>query len=416
MDSPFFQLALAAGLGMLVGMQRERRGSAMAGVRTFTLITITGALCGLLAVPLGEWIVAVGMLGVIAMIVVSNLLKYKAEAAPKPGMTTEAASLVMFLVGVLPTVGQTTIAVVVTGVVALLLHLKDPLHKFAKTIDTREFTAIMQFVLIALVILPLLPDRTFGPLDVLNPYKIWLMVVLIVGISLAAYAAVKLLGNRVGALLAGVLGGLISSTATTVSYARKSRETPAASALAAAIILIASAIVFGRVLAEVALVSSTVLPHIAAPLLTVAAVVAALGAFTFWRSHGQGDTLPLQGNPSEMKTAVLFAALYAVILFAITFAREYLGQAGLYVVAALSGMTDMDAITLSTASMIADERLDASTGWRIILIAAMANIVFKGAAVFALGSAALRRHIAVSFGIILAAGAAVLVLWPEPSA
>lgn len=397
---------------MLVGMQRERRGIAMAGVRTFTLITLSGAVCGLLSPTLGVWVVALGMVAVIAMIVVSNLLKFKRESQPDPGMTTEIASLIMFLVGVLPTAGEAKLAIVIAGAVVLLLHLKDPLHQFARKIDTREFAAIMQFVLIALVILPLLPDRTFGPLDVLNPFKIWLMVVLIVGISLAAYAAVKLLGGRSGALLAGVLGGLISSTATTVSYARKSRETPAASGLAAAIILIASAIVFARILGEVAVVAGAVLPLIAGPLLTVAAVVAALGVFVFLRTRGQGQAMPLQGDPSELRTAAVFAALYAVILFAVAFARAHLGDAGLYVVAAISGLTDMDAITLSTANMIAEDRLDASTGWRVILVAAMANLIFKGAAVAALGSSALRRTIAVTFGIILVAAIAVLVLWP----
>ena len=412
MDSPFFQLALAAGLGMLVGMQRERRDVAMAGVRTFTLITLGGAVCGLLVPGLGDWVVALGMVGVIAMIVMSNLLKFKRESQPGPGMTTEAASLIMFLVGVLPTVGQAKVAIVVAGAVVLLLHLKDPLHRFAKKIDTREFAAIMQFVLIALVILPLLPDRTFGPLDVLNPYKIWMMVVLIAGISLAAYAAVKLMGGQSGALLAGVLGGLISSTATTVSYARKSREAPGASGLAAAIILIASAIVFVRVLGEVAVVASSVLPLIAGPLLTVAAVVASLGLMAYFRSRSQGQAMPLEGDPSELRTAAVFAALYAVILFAVAFARAHLGSAGLYVVAAISGLTDMDAITLSTANMIAEDRLDASTGWRVILVAAMANLVFKGAAVAALGSPALRRAIAVAFGFILIAATGVLVLWP----
>jgi len=413
MNSPFVQLALAVGLGMLVGMQRERDGSAMAGVRTFALIALSGSLCAVLAATVGGWVVAAGMLGVVAMIVTSNLLKAKRDEKPDPGMTTEAAALVMFLVGVLPVVGKQEIAVVVTGAVALLLHLKDPLHSAVRRIGQKEVKAVMQFVLIALVILPVLPNEEFGPLNVLNPYKIWMMVVLIVGISLVAYAAIRLLGNHVGGLLAGILGGLVSSTATTVTYARKSRESPAMSALAASIILLASTSVFFRILAEVGIVAPAVLPAIAPPLLIVMAMMGALGAVMFMRARHDTPTEPLHGEPAELKTAIVFAALYAVILFAVALAKENFGQAGLYVVATVSGLTDMDAITLSTAEMIKSQGLNPATGWRLILVAAMANMVFKAGVVMMLAAPALRRRIVMAFAIVLVGAAAVLVLWPD---
>jgi uncharacterized membrane protein (DUF4010 family) len=412
MDSPLLQLAVAAALGMLVGLQRERVSSAMAGVRTFTLLTLAGALCAILTPMLGEWLILVGMLGVIAMIVMSNLISLLTEDKPDPGMTTETAAIVMFLIGALVVVGPMAGAVVCTGAIALLLHLKDPLHKTVRRIGEKEIRAVMQFVLIALVILPVLPDKTYGPLNVLNPYKIWLMVVLILGISLAAYAAVKILGSRVGALLAGVLGGLISSTATTVSYARKSREAPEASRLAAAIVLVASTVVFVRIIAEAAIVAPGVIGRLAPPLLTVAAMMGLLGAVSFLVAHRTAPAIPLEGEPSELKTAIVFGALYAVILFVVALVKERFGDAGLYVVAAVSGLTDMDAITLSTANLIKDQRLEASTGWRIILVAAMANIVFKGGMVMMLGSPALRRQVALCFGLVLLGAGAVLVFWP----
>ena len=412
MDSPFVQLAVAGALGMLVGMQRERASSAMAGVRTFTLITLAGALCAQLSAAMGDWVLIIGLLGVVAMIIMSNLISLFTEEKPDPGMTTEAAAIVMFLLGALVVVGPVAVAVVCTGAVAVLLHFKDPLHQTIKHIGDKEAHAVMQFVLIALVILPVLPDKTYGPLNVLNPYKIWMMVVLIVGISLVAYAAVNILGSRVGALLAGVLGGLISSTATTVSYARKSREAPEASGLAATIVLIASTIVFGRILVEAAIVAPGVIGDIAPPLLTVAAMMGLLGIISFFLAHRSAPTIPLQGEPSELKTAIVFGALYAVILFAVALSKQYFGETGLYVVAAISGLTDMDAITLSTANLIKAGTLEASTGWRIILVASMANIAFKGWTVIMLGAPALRRHITVSFGLVLLGAAAVLLFWP----
>lgn len=412
MDSPFVQLAVAAALGMLVGMQRERASSAMAGVRTFTLIALAGAVSALLNLSLGPWVLIIGLLGVIAMIIMSNLVSLFSEEKPDPGMTTEAAALVMFLLGALVVVGPMVVAVVCTGAVALLLHFKEPLHKTIRLIGEKEIHAVMQFVLIALVILPVLPDKTYGPLDVLNPYKIWLMVVLIVGISLVAYAAVKILGSRVGALLAGVLGGLISSTATTVSYARKSREVPEASGLATAIVLIASTIVFGRILIEAAIVAPGVIWQIAPPLLTVAAMMGVLGIISFFFTHRAAPPIPLQGEPSELKTAIVFGALYAVILFAVALSKKHFGDTGLYIVAAISGLTDMDAITLSTANLIKDGTLESTTGWRLILVASMANIIFKGWAVMMLGSAALRRNIVFNFGLVLIGATAVLILWP----
>ena len=412
MDSPFIQLAVAGALGMLVGMQRERASSAMAGVRTFTLITLAGALCAMLSPTMGEGVLLIGLGAVIAMIIMSNLVSLFATDDADPGMTTEVAAIVMFLLGALVVTGPMAAAVVCTGAVALLLHFKEPLHTTIRRIGDKEVHAMMQFVLIALVILPVLPDKTYGPLDVLNPYKIWLMVVLIVGISLVAYAAVKILGSRVGALLAGVLGGLISSTATTVSYARKSREVPEASGLATAIVLIASTIVFGRILVEAAIVAPSVIWQIAPPLLTVAAMMGVLGIVSFFITNRTAPPIPLQGEPSELKTAIVFGALYAVILFAVALSKKYFGDTGLYVVAAISGLTDMDAITLSTANLIKDGTLEATTGWRLILVASMANILFKGWTVMMLGSPALRRNIVFNFTLVLIGATAVLIFWP----
>lgn len=268
LESTLLRLGLALALGLLVGLQRERAASRVAGVRTFALITVFGAVVGSTVAALGPWLVPAGALALAAMLVMTNLAALREH--PDPGMTTEVAVLLMYAVGVCLVVGHVEAAVAVSGAVVLLLHLKQPMHQAVRAMGEADMTAIMQFALVTLVILPILPDRTYGPYGVLNPREIWWMVVLIVSINLAGYVAAKLLGARSGALVGGVLGGLISRTATTVSYARRSRatgaaatkapegseapEAPARAGLAALVIVVASTVAFARVIVEVALV------------------------------------------------------------------------------------------------------------------------------------------------------------------
>lgn len=405
------RFAVALGLGMLVGFERERAESSEAGIRTFALITLLGALTTEIAGAHGGWIVAAGLLGASALLVTGNVLKLRA-GTPDPGMTTEFAALVMFGVGALLVVGRLPQAVVISGTVAVLLHWKEPMHGIVRGLDYDEFRAIMRLALIALVILPLLPNRAYGPYGVLNPFEIWLMVVLIVGISLAAWIASKLLGARAGTLLGGALGGLISSTAATVSYARRTRGADAAVDGAAVMIVIASTIVFVRVLFEVAVVAPEVLPGVAAPLGVVLALLAAIAALGYARARRQLATPAHIGAPSDLRAAIVFGALYAAVLLAVALAKEHLGERGLFAVAALSGLTDVDAITLSTAQLLKAGRLDLETGWRLILTGALANLVFKAAAVAALGHPRLFARVATQFGVALAGGAAVLAFWP----
>jgi uncharacterized membrane protein (DUF4010 family) len=297
-------------------------------------------------------------------------------------------------------------------VVALLLHFREPLHEFAGKMGENDLRAIMQLVLIALVILPLLPDRAFGPYGVLNPYQIWWMVVLIVGLSLAGYVAYKMFGADAGAALSGVLGGLISSTATTVSYARQSRETPETARLAALVVMVASAVVFGRVLVEIAAVAPRQLVVMGPPIgaMLGVAVLISIGAWFLGRDSAAEPPKP--ENPAELKSALVFGALYAAVLLAVAFARDRFGTAGLYAVAGISGLTDVDAITLSTSRLVNGGGVDPRTGWRAILLAALTNMVFKAGIVAVLGSRGLFGRIALLFGMAILGGAAIWWLWP----
>ena len=408
---PFLQLFVALGLGLLVGLQRERADPAIAGIRTFALITVLGTLAALLGRSFGGWIVAVGLLVVAALVLSGNMVRMSRGDAD-PGQTTEFTATVMYCVGALVVLAPLAVSVVLAGAVAVLLHLKEPLHRFVGRMGERDVRAIMQFVLIALVILPILPDRPFGPYQVLNPYQAWWMVVLIVGLSLAGYVAYKLFGAKAGTVLSGVLGGLISSTATTVSYARRTKETPEASRLAALVIMIASTVVFGRVLVEIAAVAPGRLLQMGLPIAAMLGVSIAVSLVAWFLGRDQDAEPPEPGNPAELKSARVFGAIYAGVLLAVAFARDHFGTAGLYTVAVISGLTDVDAITLSTSRLAAGGGLDPDAGWRAMLLASLSNMVFKAGVVAVLGSRNLLGRIALLFGLALAGGGLILWLWP----
>lgn len=404
----FQQLGLSLMLGLLVGMQRERSQSKLAGFRTFPLVTLLGTLAGALLPTLGPWFAVAGFLGIVLIAVVGNLHKLRA-GDPEPGMTTEYALLVMYAVGVFLAVGPWAVAVAVGGGVAILLQLKPQLHGFVRQLDEEDVRAIMQLVLLAFIILPLLPNRTYGPFQVINPYGIWLMVVLIVSISLGGYTAYKFFGRTAGVILGGILGGIISSTATTASYARRTQATPNLAPTGALVIMIASTLVYLRVLLEIQVVAPAFLGIAAPRVLVLLAVSAALCAVWWFRLPRTDEEMPEQENPAELKPALFFGLLYAVILVAVAAAREYAGSRGLFLVATLSGLTDMDAITLSTSRLVATGDLDPGSGWKMVVIAAMSNLVFKGGMVFVMGHPRLRKQIAMLFGAALLSGAAVLV-------
>lgn len=408
------KLAIALGLGLLVGIQREWTAPHVAGLRTFAAITLFGAVCGLLVESVGGWLVVAGLIAVAAIIIVGRLAKFSNSDA-QAGLTTQVAALVMYMVGAAVALDQIALAVITGGGLAVLLHWKVPLHAVVDRLGEGDLRAIIQLVLIALVILPVLPDKSYGPFHVLNPFQIWLMVVLICGISLSGYFAYKFWGARAGTLLGGVLGGLISSTATTVSYSNMSRRKEGAHAQAASVIMIASTIVFARILFEVAVVAPEILTGLLPPLAAMMGLMTLIAAASYILAFRQRKTALIDEEPSELPAALVFGVLYAVVLFAVAAVKEYSDERGLFVVAALSGLTDMDAITLSTAQMIKADRLSIATGWRMILVGGMSNLLFKAAAVAVLADRRLLWRILVMFGIALAGGALVLALWPTPT-
>jgi uncharacterized membrane protein (DUF4010 family) len=401
----------ALGLGLLVGLQREWVQNRVAGIRTFALLSLFGALCGLLGLVYGGWVVAAALIAFVSVVIIGHLAEMKNQE-PDSGLTTEMAMLVMFATGIITIHGHRLIAVVIAGSVMVLLQSKKPLHAMVRRIGEDDLREIARLVLLGLVILPALPNREMGYLDVLNPFAIWLMVVLIVGISLAAYLVGKFLGGTKGTALTGVLGGLISSTATTASLARRSRDHGACGISLAAITLIASAIVFVRVIAEVAIAAPAHLQSMLPPLLAMMFWFGLVSIIAHRISEKSGKHVADESPPSELKSAVIFGLLYAVVLLVVAAAREHFGDSGLYIAAAISGLTDMDAITLSTSRLVSTASLDTSTAWRMIIVAGMVNILFKAGLVLVLGARSFIKPVLLGMGISLLGGLALLALWP----
>ncbi len=403
----FLKFGLALGLGLLIGMQRERTESPLAGFRTFPLVTMFGTLCALLSGTYGWGVLGAGLVALVTLIVMGNVTKIRAGQID-PGMTTEVAVLITFCLGAFLVSGPAPVAIAIGGTVTLLLYLKPQLHGFARKIGETDFRAIMLFVAIALVVLPILPDAQYGPYLVLNPRRIWWMVVLITGISLGGYLVYKAWGAAVGTVAAGVLGGLISSTATTVSYARRTKGQAGSEGVAALVIMLSGSVVFGRVLVIVAVAAPAHFLGIAPWVASMLGVMILLSAALWWKVRGEKTELPPQSNPTELRSALIFTAIFAGVLLATAAAKDFFGDRGLYPVAVLSGLTDMDAITLSSAEMAREGRVDARTTGRLILIASMSNIVFKGIMVAVLGSRGLALRVGSLFALALLGGGALL--------
>lgn len=405
-------LGLSIGLGLLVGLQRERKGDALAGIRTFALIALLGTLSALLAKSTSFWVIPMAGLGLAGLFAVGILGQYRRAEAGEMGLTTEVAAMVVFVVGAYLVDGNQPIAIAVGGAVALLLYWKKPLHEFVTRMGDKDVRAIMQFVLIALVILPILPRHAFDPYGALNPFEIWLVVVLVVGVSLGGYVAYKLMPPTTGTLLGGAIGGMISSTATTVAYARRSRNSLETMPLAAQAIMIANVISVLRVIVLVTIFAQEFALPMVLPLLALAGFMGVLTVLAWMQGRGFTSVIPDQPNPAELRPALVFGLLYAMVKLGTAWAKVKVGAAGLYLISVISGLTDVDAITLSMAGMTKQGGVMADQAWRVVMAAILSNLVFKFGCAVVLGSPRLARQIGLLFGLTFLAGLAILLYWP----
>ncbi|HLW15595.1 MAG TPA: MgtC/SapB family protein [Flavobacteriaceae bacterium] len=408
-------LGISFGLGLLVGLQREKTNHETAGVRTFTLIAILGTMAGFLTREFDNpYILPVFGIAVTALMITANLIIAHRDPKPVAGQTTEVAVLLMFAIGAYLVLGNEVIAIIVGGVLAILLYIKETLHKFIDQLKEKDFAAIMTFVGISLVILPILPDKTYGPLDVLNPRDIWLMITLIVGISVLGYFVYKWVGKKAGMISNGILGGIISSTATTVSYARNAATNKNASKIAAFVIVSSVTVSIVRVIIEIGIVVPDKFGELILPFILLFLFMSLVSILLFYViSHDNSeDAMPEPKNPAQFKSALLFGVLYGLILLAVAFTEEKFGQEGLYIVSIIGGLAKKDAITLSLAHSIKGG-LATELGWRLIMTGVLSNFAFKIILVAVMGSKKLTKWIAGTMLLSIVAGLLIMWLWPD---
>lgn len=412
----FKGLGLALAIGLLMGTERgwDKRetpeGGRAAGIRTFALIGLFGGVAGALARLGGPLPLAAGVIAMAALVVATYVVRSRAE--PGIGFTTEVAELSCFGLGVLAAMGEGAAAAAGGVVATALLGAKDVLHDWLRRLERLELRAAIKLLLISVVLLPLLPNQGYGPEEVLNPYKLWLLVVMVAAISFLGYFAIKLAGPRIGSLLTGVFGGLASSTALTVSFARMGKDNPAMQPMLAAGVAVANATMYVRLWIVVFVLNQAVAMRLVVPLGAMA-LAGLVGTWLLWRVRIE-DSKPgtmAMANPFELGMAMKFAALLASVIVASKLLQTWVGSAGLYLLASVAGLADVDAIALSMAQM-GGKSVALTVAATAVTIAAFVNTGVKAALVGGLcGGIMARRILYVVLGVLAAGTAGLASRW-----
>ncbi len=408
-------LAISIGIGFLMGMERQfskevqDKEEQFAGIRTFTMVSLFGFLAAFMSAEMNQWIFVTTFSGVFAFVIISYLRITKLPG--HRGATSEFALLITFLLGALVFLKFILFALIIMVVMLFLLAFKPTLHFFVEKLKREELIAIILFVVMSALVIPFLPDNNFGPYDLWNLKEIWQMVVLVSGTSLVGYMIAKFMGDH-GTMLAGIVGGLVSSTSVALAFSRKSKETSSArsSFFYAMGIISACTIMFPRILFEVYVVNKALAANLWIPISLVSA--AGFGsAFLIYKLNKGKEAKAgiVLKNPLDLSTAIKFALFYAAIQWLVKYGGENFGDNGTYIVGAISGITDVDAITLSMAKMVRGSS-DFSIAINTILIAAMSNTLVKFLIVVIVGSIELRKTAVFGFFAIFLTGIAYLLI------
>lgn len=403
--------ALAAGL--VVGLERGWRertlpeGGRVAGLRTFTLIGLLGGLIGVAGAP--ALLAAAGLAGVAALFAVA--FHRASQATGTLSITTAIAGLVTLALGLLAGSGQVMLAVGTAAVTALLLRLKGELHSGLRRIEPAELTAVLQLAVLTAAILPLLPDAGYGPYGALNPFRLWVAVVLVAALSLSGHVAQRLRGAQQGLLWVGLLGGLASSTAATLSLARAARGAPGLAASAAAGIVAACGVMFLRMAVVVTLLRPVLALRLGG-LLVGLGIVSFCAAAVLWRRRGEGTAAQVTAHSRvfDLPTALAFGLLLGAVAVLVRAAQDSFGQAGVYGVAFLSGLVDVDAIVISSVQMHAQGALPDGVAVGAILLAVVANMVLKAAMAWTIGGRRVGVPVVAGYLAVAATGLAAALL------
>ncbi|TCO74119.1 MgtC/SapB family protein [Rhodovulum euryhalinum] len=410
----FRRLGLALAIGLLFGLERgwhtrdEAEGTRVAGLRTFGLTGLLGGICGWLVPFTGPTFLGLAFLAVTVLVAVTYWAQLGAD--DDLGLTTEMALVLTFALGAAALLGDMGAAAASAVVATALLSLKRVLHGWVARIRQFELAALVQLAVISVVVLPLLPDRPFGPGQTLNPHELWWAVVVVAGLSFLGYAAMRLAGAGLGAVITGLFGGLASSTSTTLALSRLVREDARLGPMLAIGVVLAGSVTFLRVLVLATIFAPGLLGPLAPPLVAMAVTgFAGAGFLALWAGQQRKSAADLDGltNPLALGTALSFGAVLVVVLIGTHYFRLWFGEGGVYAAAALSGLTDVDALTISVARLSRTDLALPAAAVAIVL-AVSVNTAVKTGIAFAVGGRAFGLRILAVHGTVLGVGAAVL--------
>ncbi|MBW6474665.1 MAG: MgtC/SapB family protein [Anaerolineaceae bacterium] len=408
---PWWRFGFSLLIGALIGLEREfyqqkEDSPDFAGIRTFSLIALLGAVTAYLIADFGIILMALALGGLILMSTVSYFSAINRKQH-ETGITTEVAALLTFLFGVLVMSDHALVAISLAVVTALLLAFKGPLHGFIRNMNSEDIHVTLKFALVAAVILPLLPNRTIDPWGLFNPFQIWLMVVLVSGIGFSGYVMMKLLGASRGINLTGIFGGLASSTATTISFSSASREYPEMSKYYANAVVLASTVMFPRIFILILIIHPPLAMKVLIPLLLM--LLTGLITIFFVQRNDRKKEEAVHPeftitNPLKLSTAIKFGLFFAVILIMVEYAQRYLGTSGVYLTSLVAGLTDVDAISLSLSRLANRSQIALDVAGSAVIIAALVNTITKGVIAYVSGTKELRRPVIKAFSFMLLVG------------
>lgn len=408
---PWWRFGFSLVIGALIGLEREfyqqKEGTPdFAGIRTFSLIALVGSVSSFLADDFGIILTALSLGGLILLTVVSyyrELIRNESEV----GITTEVAAILTFLFGALVMSEHAMVAIALAVVTSLIITFKGELHNFIKNMSPEDIHYTLQFALIAAVIYPLLPNRTVDPLDLVNPSQIWLMVILVSGIGFSGYILMKILGPSPGINLMGILGGLASSTATTISFSSASKKHPEMTHHYARAIVLASTVMFPRALFLILVIYPPLVLKVIIPFALMVISGLIFNFITKKKRENKSDSVHPEykiTNPLKLSTAIKFGLIYAFVLVGLDYAQKLFGTSGIYLTSFLTGLTGIQAITLNLTHLAERAQLSSDVAGVALIIAVLMNTVSKGAISYYSGSPELRNQVIKAFLLMILVG------------
>lgn len=400
------RLAVALAIGLLAGIERgwhtrdEEDHRRAAGFRTFAISGLLGGVAGAISLKTGPVVLGLVFAGYALGLTVFYWLE--ARATQNLSATSLVAGLLTFALGAYAVVGDLPPAIAAAVAMTVLLALREPLHRWVESLTWAEVRAVLILLAMTFLLLPVLPNRTVDPWDAINPYAIWLLAIMIAGISFVGYVAVRLFGDTLGILVAAAAGGLASSTATTLTLARMGHRKPGSARLISGGILISGTVMVIRIGVIVTIVNAPLLSQIAAPLAAAGLVLLVAAALMVLSAPGQEQPRLEIDNPLQIRFALQLAALIGVITLATRLFGEMSGGAGALVIAAISGIVDVDAVTISMARL---GGIGIDIAIMAILVASAVNTLVKAGMALWIGGPGIGIRVGVASLLAILAGA-----------